>query len=289
MSHARIARLADRGIVSLEGPDAEKLLQGLVTNDIAGLAPGEARHAALLTPQGKVLADFFVTVHEGALLLECPLSSVDDLVKRLTLYRLRAKVEIRPASAGFVVLALWGADHRSSGETSGTVAFADPRHPGLGRRILAEARFADDIAAATNGTPASADDYHAHRIALGVPEGGKDYAFADAFPHEAWMDKLHGVSFTKGCYVGQELVSRMEHRSTARKRIVPVNASEPPVPGTPVIAGEAEIGVIGSVAERRALAMLRLDRVAEIARAGGVLQAGGAKLTIDLPPWAAGA
>ena len=152
---------------------------------------------------------------------------VAGLVKRLSMYKLRAKVVIADACADFVVIALWGRDAASLGETKATVSFADPRLKGLGLRILAEAAFGVDIAAATNGSLCAMDDYHAHRIALGVPEGGRDYAFGDVFPHEANMDQLNGVSFTKGCYVGQEIVARMEHRGTARRRIVRVTGAGP--------------------------------------------------------------
>jgi hypothetical protein len=210
----------------------------------------------------------------------------DGLAKRLTLYRLRAAAEIKNVSDAYVVVALWGDDHRSSGETAGTVSFADPRLPALGRRILTKAPFARDIAAATIGSEASVDDYDAHRIGLGVPEGGKDFAFGDAFPHEAMMDLLHGVSFTKGCYVGQEIVSRMQHRGTARKRIVPVDGAAPLASGAEVVAGDVAIGSLGSVAGTRGLAMIRLDRAAEFEAQGIGLTAGGVPVAIDLPEWA---
>ncbi len=183
-----------------------------------------------------------------------------SLIKRLTMYKLRADVAISDVPDQFEVLALWGKNRCSSGETVGTVSFADPRHTELGLRILAEARFATDIASATNGVKVTPDAYHAHRIALGIPEGGKDFAFGDTFPHEACMDQLNGVSFTKGCYVGQEIVSRMEHRGTARKRIVPVVGDAPLTSGAEVKAGDVVIGSVGSISGNRGLAMIRLDR-----------------------------
>ena len=225
-----ITPLPDRGVVEVKGPDAEKLLQGLITNDLGGLAAdpedmafdAQARHAGLLSPQGKILFEFFCVRTPDGFVLDVLLEKAADLVKRLTLYKLRAAVEIKDVSGQFKCLALWGPDACSSGPTKGTIAFRDPRHPGLGLRILAEARFAADIASATNGRKETPKDYVAHRIALGVPEGGKDYDFGDAYPHEANFDLLAGVSFIKGCYVGQEIVARMQHKTTIRKRVVPV-------------------------------------------------------------------
>ncbi len=175
----------------------------------------------------------------------------------------------------------------TSGESAAIVSFPDPRHPELGTRILAKAEHASDVALATNGLNATAEDYHAHRIALGVPEGGKDFAFADTFPHEALFDQLIGVSFTKGCFVGQEVVSRMEHRRIARKRVVPlVGESALPATGTEIKAGDVSIGTLGSVAADRGLALLRLDRAAEAIAKGLPLSAGNVPVKIVLPPFA---
>jgi len=282
----RIAPLADRGVVRVAGEDAGKLLQGLVTNDMGLLSGQPAIHAALLTPQGKILFDFFIARAEGGFLLETARDKAAELVKRLSLYRLRAKVDIRDVSDDFRVLALWGGEPASSGETVGTVSFPDPRLPALGLRILAPVGHAVDVAAATNGLDATAGDYHAHRIALGVPEGGRDYAFGDAFPHEADLDQLHGVSFTKGCFVGQEVVSRMQNRATVRKRVVPVRGEAPLAPGAEIVAGAAVIGGIGSVAGSDALALVRLDRAAEAEAKGEALRAGGVAIRLVRPPWA---
>jgi tRNA-modifying protein YgfZ len=134
---------------------------------------------------------------------------------------------------------------------------------------------------------ATQEEYHAHRIALGVPEGGKDYAFGDTYPHEALLDQLHGVSFTKGCFIGQEVVARMQHRGTARKRVVPVVAqTHLPAPGAAVMAGSVEIGRLGSVADGRGLALLRLDRAAEMTEKGEALLAETVPVHIELPSWA---
>jgi hypothetical protein len=253
MTPARIALLADRGVVRVTGEDAEKLLQGIVSNDMDLLASQAAIHTALLTPQGKILFDFFVAKTGGGFLLETARDKAADLAKRLNLYKLRAKVDIRDVSDEYRVLALWGPSPLSPGEITGTVSFPDPRLTALGSRMLAEARLAADIAAATNGLEASPEDYHAHRIALGVPEGGKDYVLGDTFPHEAELDQLNGVSFTKGCFVGQEVVSRMQNRASVRKRVVPIEGDAPLTSGAEIKVGAASIGAVGSVAGKLAL------------------------------------
>jgi len=286
MSSAQIALLADRGVVRVSGTDAEKLLQGIITNDMDLLASQPALHAALLIPQGKILFEFFVVKAGDGFLLDTARDRAADLAKRLNLYKLRAKVAIADASDDYRVLALWGDAAHSSGETTGTVSFADPRLAALGFRILAEAKFAADISAATNGEEATAEAYHAHRIALGVPEGGKDYPLGDAFPHEADLDQLHGVSFTKGCYVGQEVVSRMQNRASVRKRVVPIEGAAPLASGGEIKAGEATIGTVGSVAGRQALALLRLDRAVEAKAKGQALTAGEVAITLRKPGWA---
>ena len=286
MTPAKIALLADRGVVRVAGEDAEKLLQGIVSNDMDLLASQAAIHAALLTPQGKILFDFFVVKTGGGFLLETVRDKAVDLAKRLNLYKLRAKVDIRDASSDYRVLALWGPSLHGLGETAGAVAFADPRLPTLGMRILAEARFAADIATAGDVLDASAEDYHAHRIALGVPEGGKDYVLGDTFAHEADLDQLDGVSFSKGCFVGQEVVSRMQNRASVRKRVVPIEGEAALTPGVEVQAGAAVIGSVGSVAGTLALALVRLDRAAEANAKGQVLTAGGVPITLRKPDWA---
>ena len=283
---AKIAALADRGVVCVTGEDAAKLLQSVCTNDIDLLSARPAIHAALLTPQGKILCDFFVVKAAGGFLLEAAADKTADLAKRLGIYRLRAKVAIEDRSAHYRVFALWGGAPATSQATPDTIVFQDPRFAALGLRVLAEPQLASDLAAPANVVEATAQDYHAHRIALGIPEGGKDYAFGDAFPHEADLDQLHGVSFAKGCFVGQEVVSRMQNRASARKRIVQVRGDAPLVAGQDIAAGAAVIGTVGSVAGREALALVRLDRAAEAAAKGLRLVAGGVVITLHKPDWA---
>jgi len=280
MTAARIALLPDRGVVRVAGEDAEKLLQGIITNDMELLAKQTAIHTALLTPQGKILFEFFVARSGGGFLLETAKDQVAGLMKRLTMYKLRAKVDITDASAEYRVLALWRGSPQSAGESASTVSFFDSRLPALGLRILAHAKFAP-----TNGADITPEEFDAHRISLGVPDGGKDYAFGDTFPQEANLDLLNGVSFTKGCFVGQEVVSRMQHRGHARKRIVIVEGDAPLQTGTAVEAGPATIGTVGSVAGNRGLALLRLDRAEEAKGKGEPLTAAGVAITIRLPDY----
>jgi folate-binding protein YgfZ len=280
MSQCNATLLADRAVVRVTGAAARTFLQGLITNDIDKAKPGGAIHAGLLTPQGKILFDFFVVPAANGFLLELAKAKAGELAQRLGFYKLRAQVEIAE-DPSFTVAASWGAPPKLS---EGAIAYSDPRLPGLGLRILLPA----NIDAGNLGcTLASEDEYHANRIALGVPEGGRDYAFGDAFPHEAMFDRLAGVDFNKGCFVGQEVVSRMEHRGTARKRIVGVEGEGPlPASGTEITAGGAPIGTLGSVSGSSGLALLRLDRAEEAKAAGQPLLAGEVTVALRIPAWA---
>jgi folate-binding protein YgfZ len=280
MGHCHASLLEGRAVLRVGGPDAGKFLQGLITNDIGKAHDSAAIHAGLLSPQGKILFDFFVVPDGDGFLIDVALATADDLLKRLGFYRLRAQVEIeaKPESR---VAAAWGGTPRP---LTGAVVFADPRLPELGQRmILPKATaIADlDCVAAPEG------DYDSLRITLGVPEGGRDYAFGDAFPHEALFDQLNGVDFAKGCYVGQEVVSRMEHRGTARKRIVPVvGEAQLPASGTSVKADGAVIGALGSVCGDAGLALIRLDRAEQALAGGKQISAGGVAVTLRRPSFA---
>jgi folate-binding Fe-S cluster repair protein YgfZ len=192
MGHCHASLLEERAVLRVSGPDARKFLQGLITNDIAKAEGGRAVHAGLLLPQGKILFDFFVVPDGDSLLIDVARHKAEELLKRLGFYRLRAQVEIA-LEPWLAVAAVWG-DVPEAPE--GAVVYADPRLAALGYRLLVPA---DTDAADLGCEPASEDDYHALRIELGVPEGGRDYAFGDAFPHEALFDDLNGVDFAKGC------------------------------------------------------------------------------------------
>ena len=220
MSECKVVLLSDRAVVRVTGEAARNFLQGLITNHIDQAKPGSAIHTGLLTPQGKILVDFFVLPVGDGFLLELAKAKLADLIQRLTVYKLRTQVAFAEEPS-LRVAASWGSTPLLP---EGAIAFADPRLPELGLRILLPANA--DISG-LGCALASEDEYHARRIALGVPEGGRDYTFGDAFPHEAMFDQLNGVDFKKGCFVGQEVVSRMEHRGTARKRIVGVEGEGP--------------------------------------------------------------
>lgn len=279
MSESMLVDLASRGVVRVSGADAVKLLGGIITNEIADLERSPAIHAGLLSPQGKILFDFFVVRAGDGFLLDVAKLKAAELAKRISMYKLRAAVVIEDVSQSFRVFAAFG-DAARAPSFEGAVVYADPRLAELSWRVLVPS--GSDVA--VTGDEAS---YHARRIGLGVPEGGRDWDFGDTFPHEALFDQLKGVSFTKGCYVGQEIVSRMEHRGTARKRVVPmIGESELSSDRPEVLAGSVAIGKLGSVAGDRGLALLRLDRVAEAQAKGQALTAGGVPVRVELPAFA---
>jgi folate-binding protein YgfZ len=283
----KAALLPDRGVVKVAGDGARKFLDGLVTADLDKVTPEAARYGALLTPQGKIIADFIVAEvapEDGAgLFLDCPRALSTGLVERLNFYKLRAKVIVEDLSETLGVLAAWDGD----GTTAYGLVYRDPRLPGLGLRAMIPPHLAREAAAELGAELVEPQAYEAHRIALGAPRGGLDFIYGDAFPHEADMDQLDGVAFDKGCYVGQEVVSRMEHRGTARNRVVPVAYETfAPDAGVPVTAGEKPVGTMGSSAAGRGLAMLRLDRVADAQAAGLALVAGGVEIRPLKPTWA---
>jgi folate-binding protein YgfZ len=281
----RAAVLDDRGVLAVTGPDAKSFLHNVVTCAVEDAEPGAARYGALLAPQGKILADFLLLATADGALLDVTRAALPDLLKRLELYRLRAKVAIADLTDTLAVAALWEAGDAAAPPSA--ASFADPRLAALGRRAFLPRDGAMDALAAMGAVVVPAAGWHAHRIALGVPEGGLDFAFGDAFPHEADLDQLAGVDFRKGCYVGQEVVSRMEHRGTARSRVVPVaiDGAAPP-PGTEITAVGRPLGRMGSTAGARGLALLRLDRAAEAEAAGEPILASTARLTVALPAWA---
>ena len=280
MSHCHAALLEGRGVIRVAGADARKYLQGLITNDMSKVQDGRAVHAGLLSPQGKILFDFFVIAEGGGHLIDVAKDKVDELVKRLTFYRLRAAVEIGEESAR-AVAAAWGAAPRLP---DGAIAYPDPRLSELGLRIVLPAGAS---AAELGCAKATEADYDALRIKLGVPEGGRDFAFGEAFPHEALFDQLNGVDFAKGCFVGQEVVSRMEHRGTTRRRVVPVEGEAPlPAPGSSIEAGGVPIGSLGSVSGTSGLALIRLDRAEEALAHGAPLMAGAVKVKLRQPEFA---
>ncbi|MGV8939535.1 MAG: YgfZ/GcvT domain-containing protein [Allorhizobium sp.] len=263
------AFLPDRALIRITGVPAEHFLQNLITTDVVALAPGEAWPGALLTPQGKILFDFLVWRIDGGFMLETAASQRDDLIKRLTMYKLRTPVDIA-AEAEDGVTVSWGEDALDGG--------------------LVDRRFS------TAGIPLSrrpgdhgdhpVSGYDVLRILAGIPESGSDFALQDAFPHDVMLDLMNGLSFRKGCYVGQEVVSRMQHRGTARRRPVIVTAQTPlPATGAEMTAGGKPIGTLGTVAGSRALAIVRIDRASDALAEEVAIVAGDVAVSLALPSW----
>ena len=286
------ALLPDRSVVKIAGDAARKFLNGLITSDIDKVAPGRACFAALLTPQGKIIVDFLLAeappADGGGFFLDCPRALAPALVQRLNFYKLRAKIIVEDLSQTLGVLAIWGgANPTEYKSTDYGLCYGDPRLPDLGARCMLPPHVAGEAAADIGAELREPAAYEAHRIALGIPRGGLDFIYGDAFPHETDMDQLGGVDFDKGCFVGQEVVSRIEHRGIARTRVVPVAFEGfAPEAGTPVSAGEKAVGTLGSSAQGRGLAMLRLDRAADALAAGAPLVAGGVEMRPVKPAWA---
>ena len=274
-------RLEDRAVLSVSGEDARPFLQGLVSNDIDKAAGTEAIHAALLTPQGKYLFDFFVVASGDALWLDCEAARSEALRRRLSMYRLRARVVIEAGLDLEVHAVIGEGAAAAAARIAGGLSFADPRIAGLGARVIVAP--AERAALAASGLrPGSRADYDRLRIRLGVPDGGRDLVPEKSFLLENGFEALNGVDFAKGCYVGQEVTARMKHRALVRKRLAPVRIDGPaPPPGTAVHRGAAAVGEMRSSAGGLGLAMLRLDAI----EAGG-LRAGSAALTVQKPGWA---
>ncbi|MBV9062838.1 MAG: folate-binding protein YgfZ [Alphaproteobacteria bacterium] len=257
-------QLADRAVLAISGVEAKAFLQGLVTNDISKLAPGAPLYAALLTPQGKILFDFLLSENDGTIFLDCAAGSAQSLLKRLTLYRLRAKVEI--------------ATRHDLGVCWGEAGAPDPRLPEFGLRRIGAVTHTDCSA-----------EYLAHRLSLGVPEG-VDFGSDKMFALDAGLEELHGVSFGKGCYIGQELTARMKHRGTARKRLLPIYAlggSALPGAGTEVRSGNLALGELVSIYGAHGFALIRLDRWSEVG--DQAVHAAESEISISKPAWLASA
>jgi folate-binding protein YgfZ len=239
--------LSDRAVIALEGPEARAFLQGLVTNDLTDLAPGYGLYAALLTPQGKIQFDFLIAEGDGAILLDCPATSAEALVKKLKLYRLRTKIEIGVRPQLSVYTGLTGRPAERA------ITFADPRMAALGpRSIGALAEMPADLQG-----PAI---YHAARLELGVPEGS-DFGGDRIFALDGGLDELNAIAFSKGCYIGQELTARMKHRGTARKRLLTVSADVALPAEGEVMAGDVAIGELLAAYGSKGFALVRLDRL----------------------------
>ncbi len=275
-------RLPDRAVLSVCGEDARPFLQGLVSNDIDNVTETEAVHAALLTPQGKYLFDFFVIARGDALWLDCEAARREALRRRLVMYRLRARIGIADVPACEVHAVIGEGAASAAARIARGLSFADPRIAGLGARAIIASADCADFAAAGLRQGARAD-YDRLRIRLGVPDASRDLVPEKSFLLENGFEALNGVDFAKGCYVGQEVTARMKHRALVRKRLVPVHIDGPaPPPGTVVHRGAAAVGEMRSSADDFGLAMLRLEALEDAGR----LHAGSAALAVHRPDWA---
>jgi len=276
-------QLEDRALITLAGPDAEHFLQNIITTDLDSLKAGEARAGALLSPQGKILFDFLVFRDGGHLALDCRGDAIADFVRRLMLYRLRAKVEISADDKRKVAVRWVDSGARSDdgprGSSDESTAAADTRFP---KELAVERIYGH--------APAGTTDRHAWdtlRIDHGIAESGSDYQLGDAFPHDVLLDQMSGVGFKKGCYIGQEVVSRMQHRGTARRRVLIASGAGPlPPAGADLMADGRSVGTLGTTAGSRGLAIARIDKVKAAMDSGLPIVGGAVPVGLAIPDWA---
>jgi hypothetical protein len=283
---------ADRGLIRIEGADARAFLQGIVSNDVDKVSSARAIYAALLTPQGKYLHDFFIAELDGALVLDCEAARRDDLLRRLSRYKLRSKVSLAPGPEGFAVALVYGAGalaalgldavRGAAKPFAGGVAYADPRLVEIGARAVLPAEAGRAALAAAGIAEGAGPEYERRRLELGLPDGSRDLEIEKSILLENGFDELAGVDWEKGCYMGQELTARTHYRALIKKRLVPVRIEGPaPAPGTPIFAGTAEVGVMRSAGDGAGLALLKLEALSGTHR----LTAGTARIEPRKPSW----
>ena len=268
------AHLPSRAVISISGEEASTFLNGLITADMEEVDAGKAAYGALLTPQGKILFDFFILKDGERYLVDCSAAQKADLIKRLTFYKLRAKVDIGDESNAVGVVAGW------DGAALPGIAYADPRADAAGLRAFASA---GELASVADAGEAAYDE---HRISLGLADTDQDIGSGELFPHEANFDQINGVNFTKGCYVGQEVVSRMRHKAKVRKRIVIAESGNGPLGSGAEITTDGKVsGSVLSASGDKGLALIRLDRLEDAYSGGGEVSAGGAPVSFAKPEW----
>jgi folate-binding protein YgfZ len=287
----------DRAVITIAGEDRQAFLQGLISNDTAKITPDRAIYATLLTAQGRFLFDLFIVGEADRYLVDCAAPRRADLIKRLTLYKLRSKVTIADADADWCVVLLFGEsvlDRIGIGQDAGSaaafgngVAYVDPRLPNLGVRLVlprVSARETLEGLSAVEDPDGAA--YHRRRIALGVPDAARDLTPEKSILLENGFDELNAIDWQKGCYMGQELTARTRYRGLVRKRLLPVKIEGgAPAPGTPLMVGDQELGEMRSASAdgTLGLAMVRLEALA--GNAAPTFHAGTAKLSPDVPGW----
>ena len=289
--------LNDRGVIGIGGVDAVDFLQGLVSNDVAKVSPVRAIWSAMLTPQGKFLHEFFIARHDDRLLLDCEAARRQDLIKKLSMYKLRAKVEITDETEKFSVAAVFGngaldavglsGAEGAEGATNafaGGVVFSEPRLSEMGGRAILPADTAAEALGRAGLKPAARADYDTLRLTLGLPDGSRDMVVEKAILLENGFDELHGVDWDKGCYMGQELTSRTRYRGLIKKRLMPVTIDgPPPQPGTPLMAEGREAGEMRSSDGGLGLALVRLKYLDD--GDAPPLKAGDATVSPRKPDW----
>jgi len=299
MSDALFFFPTDRSVLSVSGEDRAAFLQGLISNDTARITPDQAIYTAFLTPQGKYLHDFSIAAGTDLYLMDVEAARRADLLKRLSMYRLRSKVALSDISVDWAVAIIYGRDALNllgltptAGATKALgagIVFVDPRLPELGARAILPKADAQGLLTAAGLMPGDASTYDRLRLSLGIPQSPLDLVPEKSILLESGFDELHGVDWQKGCYMGQELTARTKYRGLVRKRLLPVTISGPaPAPGTSIMAGDKEVGDIRSLAADGTvgLAMLRLEALDALRTGGAVtLQAGDASITPSLPDW----
>lgn len=282
---------ADRAVLRVSGDEAVGFLQGIVSNDVERVGPDRAIWAALLTPQGKYLHDFFICRQGHDLLLDCEAGRMDDLQRRLKRFTLRSRVSVSAAN-DFAVGLLFGADAPEAAsltadagaarEAGGGVLFMDPRLAAAGVRAVLPAREMAAFAGQTAASEGTAADWDRHRLALGLPDGSRDMEVEKTILLEAGFDELNGVDWDKGCYMGQEVTARTYHRGLLKKRLVPVEIEgDVPAPDTPLLDGDRAVGEMRSAVGDLGMALLRLEAVKD----GGPIRAGDTTLRPQVPEW----
>lgn len=267
-----VVNLSNRALVHITGEEAEKFLQAVITTDLDKLGPDNLKPGALLAPQGKILFDFLVSRIDGGLRFDLPVSIAADFIKRITLYRLRAKAEITQLPESLV-----------------SVSRQTQSHPSQNDSIKRDSRFPTELNVHRIYGPADGTTDESAwtklRAEYGIAEGETDFAYNDVFPHDVNFDQTGGVSFPKGCFIGQEVVSRMQHRGTARRRVLVAHSDGnlPPM-GTPITVDGREIGTTGSSADTIGIALVRIDRAKDAIDAGSPILAGETPITLTLPP-----
>jgi folate-binding protein YgfZ len=268
--------LDNRGIIHLGGADRRAFLQGLISNDTNLCTQDRAVYAALLTPQGKFLHDLFIIENGEEFLIDCEADRAEDLLKRLAAYKLRAKVTMRDGQGEFEVWAIGG----QKTEDRGQKIFADPRLPELGFRAILKK---GDL---QTPNPGPRTLYDRRRLALGVADGSRDMLIEKSTLAEGNFDLLNGISWSKGCYVGQELTARVHYRGLAKKRLFPVTIDgDAPAFGAPVTLNGEEIGDMRSNAGGLGLALLNVEKAEMAMREQTALACGASRLTVSRPGW----